>query len=802
MRNERTVSARIADSPSFLSAVIVAAVSVCLSTGFILMPATAFGFDYDLKNVLIFSIIASAAFSFLYFIRNKWVTLASLTLAPVALAVMLAFNILGVREGLLEFIERYSAYIVNWVEFDDSAASEGQLAVTFFMAYCLVAISLTTYCLLRRKAILPALVIYLPFFVSSVTNVVKIPDQIPVIVASIGVFMALIIHILSHKRRDMAEKMVLILSVPVILFGVLMGAVFPQEDYDKNELATDILDSAKETFDEASKDKDSLLGKILDIAQNGWRTSALGNGGGQFTTLSSATTYLNDVGPFNPSTKEMFKIQKYKTSGFYEYMADVQPDGRVFNFIDFKNNLYLKIESLDTYENNQLTASSIDMNVYPTSLSPLLGREAPYYAKITPLQPYTVDIVPYYADHYYDNDHYLDAAQTNPYTSTYDHLLEFAFAPLPNKTGNIYMPQYIDEYVHGTCLKVPESTERALITSGKLPQWYLDVYFGRAKMSDADKVRKVTDFVRNLHPYDMDTDYPPKGGDFVPWFVTDAESGICIHYAATSMVLLRMLGVPARYVRGYVDTSPYDAGDNVVMASQAHAWFEFFVPEYGWIMGDATPGYQTDASNFNIDAVAAYDPEIENVVFSEEISPIVTYETVYPQYNAADPTTAAPTSAPKASSAPASSPTPSPSPTPFSRGADVKVTTSDSLIVARFKIAGIVLLSIVVLVALMKLALALYWKNRFSAPGINERTIAYYHYYCFTARFVGGAPLSDVKKIAEKAAFSGEDLSRAEYDELLSLVRRYTFEISGTLKGLKWLLYKLLTIKISERPRG
>ena len=497
----------------------------------------------------------------------------------------------------------------------------------------------------------------------------------------------------------------------------------------------------------------------------------------------------------------MFKIRKIKNANCYNYLYDHIAGTSDTWVYDIYHTLYLKVESLDTYEDNQLTASDIGMHVFPKSSFPD-AEEAPCYVKITPLQPYSVDIVPYYTDHYYDNDHDAVWAQTNPYTSTYDHQLDYAVGPLPVKTGNIYMPEYIDEYVNGTCLKVPESTERALITSGKLPPWYLDVYYGRTQMSDADKVRKVTEFVRDLHPYDMDTDYTPRGKDFVPWFVTEAESGICIHYAATSMVLLRMLGVPARYVRGYVDTSPYNDSENVVLASQAHAWFEFFVPEYGWIMGDATPGYASDASTFNIDAVAWYDPSIEKAVFSREITPIVPVETVYPQYDQTDPTSAAPTNKPSATSAPASSPTPSPSPTPFNRQVDVKVNAYSPVVAARLKLIGTVLLSIAALLVLVKLTLALYWKNRFSAGNINERAIAYYHYYCFTARFVGGAPLSDVKKIAEKAAFSGEGLARAEYDELLSLIRRYTFEISGTLKGFKWLLYKLLTIKISERPRG
>ena len=152
--------------------------------------------------------------------------------------------------------------------------------------------------------------------------------------------------------------------------------------------------------------------------------------------------------------------------------------------------------------------------------------------------------------------------------------------------------------------------------SGKLPDWYIDCLYGRSTLSDCDKVRAVTGFVRSLHPYSKSTVYPPDGADFVPWFISDAETGICVHYATTTVILLRMIGIPARYVCGFTYDRAYPDYTSYVYAEEAHAWFEFFVPGYGWIMGDSTPGMAPMAAPFDINAVSAAYPEIEDEVFS------------------------------------------------------------------------------------------------------------------------------------------------------------------------------------------
>jgi protein-glutamine gamma-glutamyltransferase len=55
-------------------------------------------------------------------------------------------------------------------------------------------------------------------------------------------------------------------------------------------------------------------------------------------------------------------------------------------------------------------------------------------------------------------------------------------------------------------------------------------------------------------------------------------------------VMLRSLGIPARYVNGF-QTGEYNdvGGDYIVRESDAHSWVEVYFPGFGWITFDPTP---------------------------------------------------------------------------------------------------------------------------------------------------------------------------------------------------------------------
>ncbi len=83
---------------------------------------------------------------------------------------------------------------------------------------------------------------------------------------------------------------------------------------------------------------------------------------------------------------------------------------------------------------------------------------------------------------------------------------------------------------------------------------------------------------------------PDCGTDGVVECFATHQVGYCQYYASTMVVLLRMLGIPARMAEGFLPSPPDVNGVEVIKKSAAHAWVEVYFPGYGWITFDPTGG--------------------------------------------------------------------------------------------------------------------------------------------------------------------------------------------------------------------
>ena len=73
------------------------------------------------------------------------------------------------------------------------------------------------------------------------------------------------------------------------------------------------------------------------------------------------------------------------------------------------------------------------------------------------------------------------------------------------------------------------------------------------------------------------------------YFLFEEKQGYCDYYSSAMVVMLRAVGVPARYVRGYSQGQKTD-GVYHVLKSDGHAWPEAFFPGYGWVEFEPTSG--------------------------------------------------------------------------------------------------------------------------------------------------------------------------------------------------------------------
>ena len=68
--------------------------------------------------------------------------------------------------------------------------------------------------------------------------------------------------------------------------------------------------------------------------------------------------------------------------------------------------------------------------------------------------------------------------------------------------------------------------------------------------------------------------------------------GVCQDFAHLGIACLRSLGLPARYVSGYLRTHPPAGKPRLVGADASHAWFRIFCPGTGWMDFDPTNNVQ------------------------------------------------------------------------------------------------------------------------------------------------------------------------------------------------------------------
>jgi transglutaminase-like putative cysteine protease len=78
------------------------------------------------------------------------------------------------------------------------------------------------------------------------------------------------------------------------------------------------------------------------------------------------------------------------------------------------------------------------------------------------------------------------------------------------------------------------------------------------------------------------------------------KRGVCQDFAHLMIACLRARGLSARYVSGYLRTSPRDGTPQLVGADASHAWVSAFCPPLGWVEFDPTNGVRAGLDHIAI----------------------------------------------------------------------------------------------------------------------------------------------------------------------------------------------------------
>lgn len=110
---------------------------------------------------------------------------------------------------------------------------------------------------------------------------------------------------------------------------------------------------------------------------------------------------------------------------------------------------------------------------------------------------------------------------------------------------------------------------------------------------------------------------PDKNEDYVDQFLFDTQMGYCDNFSTSMVVMLRTLGIPARWVKGFApgEIARNSEGERVyqVTNEEAHSWVEAYMPGIGWMPFEPTIGFNGLTSiDYDLE-IDRKDPEVSEM---------------------------------------------------------------------------------------------------------------------------------------------------------------------------------------------
>lgn len=516
-------------SAKFVTFLWSSLLSFSLSLSAAMWLVTAFDLGVDTGFLTVFCFIASLVCSLCYTLP---LGAAPLGVGVLSLGIMWRSGDLeaGV-EAILNRLSRQYNNAYNWgiIRWSHRTADDMEpLIVTALCILAAITILATAWAVCRKKSSFFPVLSILYVAACFVVN-----DTVP----SVGwIFLLLLTVILLlmtgrvRRQSEPAANRLLLLLIPCIALGLfLVFLTNPRSTYDKQEIARYTMDKIL-----GSDHMQYLMGEI-----------------------SNNDSYDKNVN---------LTVVGYRTAPESVVMQVSAP---------FTDTLYLRSSAMDTYDGKSWSQSGGPDLPWPENFLVPAGEVTvvtrfahqmlyvPYYSRFSGLSDVSKGV-----PNQMNLREYSFAYQQLPATMTpQSAALLSSSAPYQVK---------LDDYLHIT----PE------VKTWAEP---LAVEITQGAGSFAEKAERIASFVRNSARYDLKTArMPAKENDFAKWFLEESETGYCVHFATSTAVLLQALGIPARYVTGYL-TSVTAGQVTEVKSKQSHAWVEYWLPGFGWTVLESTP---------------------------------------------------------------------------------------------------------------------------------------------------------------------------------------------------------------------
>jgi len=440
-------------------------------------------------------------------------------------------------ESLLYRLSRqyHNAYDWDIIKLNHLTADEMemQLGLVIFLLGVLIAMGISWSLCRKRPSVfgmLPAITLLCACLVVTDT----VPSMGFLYLLLTGVLLMLLTGAVRYQDPARGNRLTAWLAIPVALSLLILMAAIPANNYQGKEFPRKLVDQVMDSEPVAR-----LFGHASEVGTTG-------------SSVDSSIVNLKSVGVRLESNSEIMHV-----------------------LTDYSGNLYLRGRGLDAYDGVSWSDSGTDYSQlnWPAKDSLKDGGEV----MITTRYAHRMLYLPYYVQS-------VNTSSVSRGLENEKKLNQYSFSC---KQFSKEDPLYLQSTVK------PHSEDFSQYThlTEEVKAWAVPLVqqITAGKDSVYEKAQAIREYVRSSARYDTGTYRMPSGSsDFARWFLEDSDTGYCVHFATATTVLLQAAGIPARYVTGYTlfvsATRPA-----VVRSKDAHAWAEYWLPGYGWVILESTP---------------------------------------------------------------------------------------------------------------------------------------------------------------------------------------------------------------------
>lgn len=684
--------------------------------------------SFDIKTEWYIIVVPTAIFCTIYgllasLVKKSGVLFISVAITMIVFVFTLLFSLESILEQLsyviTQVLKPLSQYlpVQNKIILGDTL---GTSATGLFVFISAILSAVFTISLIRYKRILIPSLLSMVLLVPCFILVNTLPSLVCLFIA-IASLIALYISKNTRKFRPSQGGVIAAISFGIMLVVMTILLAFnPIEKYERFDWQENLLQSIENSFNIDDGRKTSTEKNLNEIK-------------GSLEEKEN----LNDISPLTQTHTPVMTV----TSAV-------------------GGNIYLKGTAYADYRDNIWSIlSDNDAARYPQDFVPFtatIGNNALTDTRVHMLNESKIAYVPYFLESLPDNlNSVADVCVKNDTDKN-----EFYYSHYPFYAENTYRynnsadAENYKAFVYDTYLEIPRKTQIELRRIAD-QEGFLD-----SELTVSEKIEMVKNYISSSKPYSLKTPKMPSGKDFATWFLNESDTGYCVHFATAGTLMLRALGIPARYVTGYYATA-YANQTVTVTTDNAHAWVEYYSDTAGWIPLECTP--------------SSFQPA--RYVGSQRANGGSTDTTT-------QPTTVEPTTAPT-----------TPTNGKVSHSTKPKNDSKSSFEFNGFTIAmmslGIVALALIAIFS-RRIIIIKKRKQRFETGRNNKRAICIYKELKNLTKISHLLITDEVKSVYEKARFSNHTISDDELKIIENAYYNSIEEIYNNLPRIKKPYYKFI----------